>query len=130
MNDRLPWTLPILGDAEAMKNRAATAQAAAPSLANPHCQCDSTCRLAVPSNYVGALPASTMSAAGGQREIKFRGDLRQYFANESRVSAAGVPESRATLARFRGKFPTIAPSPRHAALYARGAEICARPSRW
>jgi len=122
--------MPILGDAEAVKNRAATAQAAAPSPANPLCQRDSACRLAVPGHHVGALPASAMSAAGAQREIKFRGDLRQYFASESRVLAAGVPKSRATLARFWGKFPTIAPSPRHAALHARGVEICARPSSW
>jgi hypothetical protein len=61
--------MPILGDAEAMKNRAVTAQAAAPRLANPHCQYDLACRHAVPGDHVGAFPSSTRSAAGGQGEI-------------------------------------------------------------
>jgi len=62
------WTMPIPGDAEEVKNPAPTAQVAAPCPANPHCQRDPACRLSVPSHHVGAFPASTRSAAEGQRE--------------------------------------------------------------
>jgi hypothetical protein len=70
----LPWTLPILGDAEALKNRAATAQAAVPCRANPSCQRDSACRLAAHSHHIGTFPASTrarqkVSARAGRSSI-------------------------------------------------------------
>jgi hypothetical protein len=84
--------LPILGDAETVKNRTATAQAAVPYPAIPYCQWDLASRIVVPSNHVGTFPASTMSAAGGQREIKSQGELRQYFAIESQARGLAVAE--------------------------------------
>lgn len=38
---------------------------------------ESACHSAVQSHFVGALPASTMSAQQGFREIRFRGEVRQ-----------------------------------------------------